>query len=659
MNINEIINNKILELQSLKLKRDNINNELNEINKFLEIINKLDKDMLSLNISKLKELLEKNNYYVSDIDKLFNNINNLIEFYVIKKDTILKLPTIYELKLNEIKDYLKEIKNKLENDLIDDLGNDEDLDNLKQILLIINGDKEIELSNKLLKTLYKYIITQLDDKEKINLYELLLNNKSDKKDLTEDLISSDDKVNSVDDIINLFEKCHSLSTVKRYINDNSEELMQVTNLNNSKQILKFLDEKGLLFYFDDIALIYVACYGNIENIKEVYEELLKINNSIGEELDFKPFCDIASVPMWLNTPNVSIEPYKKGAKTNEIIYPKNIKNKYLNISNIRTNIELIMGNLDLFNLDNLTKEKIYKNAIVRLVPPYVLKKNIVLARTYNLTNLNLSAVKNDMEKRINYAIELGLMKTPKLNSFIYVSNVTSMLSGSSDKLRKQFKGLAYFEYYTSNLSNFAENEFAYYTGILSNLGLNSLYRDFYNSDHSVSDHKQSIGYNKSNNYLDGFVNKDIIENGKYETDENGKTRVVIEGLKNYSEYSQVIDDFNNKYSNFNEKYFDPEIVYEPVIIEFERDFGIKDVETEDMIDSTFFKDEFVYKFKNKIISRYRVLRNATILKEKYGYLNKDLLLASILKDSFITEKEYKELRESQLFNELGFFESRS
>ena len=51
------------------------------------------------------------------------------------------------------------------------------------------------------------------------------------------------------------------------------------------------------------------------------------------------------------------------------------------------------------------------------------------------------------------------------------------------------------------------------------------------------------------------------------------------------------------------------------------------------------KNEYLYKLGNTLISRYKVLHNATILKGYYGYLDKDMLMSSIVRNSFLNEDD--------------------
>ena len=58
------------------------------------------------------------------------------------------------------------------------------------------------------------------------------------------------------------------------------------------------------------------------------------------------------------------------------------------------------------------------------------------------------------------------------------------------------------------------------------------------------------------------------------------------------------------------------------------------------------KNEYVYMFGDRIISRYKVLHNASILKGIYGYLDEDMLLTSIVKNSYLNEEALKNIQAS-------------
>jgi hypothetical protein len=57
-------------------------------------------------------------------------------------------------------------------------------------------------------------------------------------------------------------------------------------------------------------------------------------------------------------------------------------------------------------------------------------------------------------------------------------------------------------------------------------------------------------------------------------------------------------------------------------------------------------NEFVYMFDDRIISRYKVLHNASILKSMYGYLSRDMVLTSIVRNSFLDSDSFQKIYSS-------------
>ena len=654
--ISNVIENKIIELERLLSQKDSINDELKTVNSFLEILNKLNEEMLYLDIPSLMRLLEKHNFEVNNLNELFTNVNILIEYYT-NKGMVLKLPSAYGIKIDEIKNNLKEIKNKLENSLIDIFPSEQEIDLLKKALLIITKeDDEIEITKEMLKVLYEKVIVDLDEDDKISLYELLY-------DYTKKELSEEEKITN--ELIDLFKDNLHFSKIKTFILGNQEELLKILDIEEAKSIINFFKEKGIIYSFDPIALVYVSCYGKYDNIVKVYEELMNIKktyedlikyNNKKEPFPYDSFCNLLTVSSWLNPPIEKTGPSKKGRKPNDfkpVLMPEGIKNKNQNMANISANIKLICGDLSYIDLDSLSIEKLFNNSVIRDVQPYVLRKNLEVAKAFNLHKLNISALKTDIEKRVNYAIELGLLKVPRLNSSVYRASVFATLIDIRQK--NQFEGLPYFEYNTSNLSNFTEKEFAYYTSILSKFGRSEMYKKFYNSNHSINNHRNAKI--DDSNCLVSFLNEEDLDKKENDHDYQHQEGEIIK-IENFKEYASVLDEDENKYISFNGHYFDPEIVYENIVGNFERDFSIKDVDNENEIDNTDERDEYVYMFKNKMLSRYRVLRNASILKQRYGELTADMFLTCIVKDSFITAEEYMYLRNSEFYKEASFIERR-
>jgi hypothetical protein len=86
-------------------------------------------------------------------------------------------------------------------------------------------------------------------------------------------------------------------------------------------------------------------------------------------------------------------------------------------------------------------------------------------------------------------------------------------------------------------------------------------------------------------------------------------------------------------------YIDNSILNDPLIQDLDKNNMVEDIITHgDQVVAR--KNQYVYMFGNRIISRYKVLHNASILKSIYGSLNKEILMTSIVRNSFLDEESF-------------------
>ena len=52
------------------------------------------------------------------------------------------------------------------------------------------------------------------------------------------------------------------------------------------------------------------------------------------------------------------------------------------------------------------------------------------------------------------------------------------------------------------------------------------------------------------------------------------------------------------------------------------------------------ENQFLYNINGRLYSRFRVLRNASILRSIYGKLDNDMLLTSFCKGTFVKQEQY-------------------
>ena len=117
-------------------------------------------------------------------------------------------------------------------------------------------------------------------------------------------------------------------------------------------------------------------------------------------------------------------------------------------------------------------------------------------------------------------------------------------------------------------------------------------------------------------------------------------------ISGYSEYDGYIAEYDSesKREELNtQSYFESSILDDPLIKDLEENNIIMDTLTQNG-QVVSMKNEFIYVFDGRIISRYKVLHNASILKDLYGYLNKDMLMASIVRNSFMDENTFKKIK---------------
>ena len=133
-------------------------------------------------------------------------------------------------------------------------------------------------------------------------------------------------------------------------------------------------------------------------------------------------------------------------------------------------------------------------------------------------------------------------------------------------------------------------------------------------------------------------------------------KIVFYNTKNYSYFKEInIDSLENKDSLLLFKEF--------IIVPCNKGIGIVLIKTKELIQylennysvydqamqdgkTVDIKNEYLYKFGDILISRYKVLSNASILKDIYKVLDNDMLLTCICKDSFLEKDDIEQIKQS-------------
>ncbi len=294
------------------------------------------------------------------------------------------------------------------------------------------------------------------------------------------------------------------------------------------------------------------------------------------------------------------------------------------VDDVLKKVNLIRDNLDLF--DNVSETDLYHYPVIKYTPYKLLKRNINICKTFKLDDIckiKITMLKYDMESKIHTAIELGLFRPPmnsEFGDFDYLPFYQEFNYPSGKRLMHDDEVRNYFSNYIAKLMSMDNKVYAYYSKRIFDLGYSDFYKYFFDNDIFYGQH----------------VDKDTE---LY----NEPTLAFVRGedaIENYSEYSDVID--KNRNISYGDMYYNKEILNNLAIQDLENNNSVYD---ELIIDgnSTKVKNEYLYKFNKKLISRYKVLRYASILKDHYKTVDKNMLLACILKDSFIVDTAYNNI----------------
>ena len=469
-----------------------------------------------------------------------------------------------------------------------------------------------------------------------------------------------DSVN-YDDVVELYKEFLSNVSFKEFLpmlERNKDSITSLIDLDNTREILQFFKDKGILDKFNLLALLKITIHGKANYIKNViYENVMS-----KPEDDIELFFEYALTSVWTRvegTTSYVNAPFRRTKGTtsverdDEISYPvgPTYKELYEGLDILRANSKMFDDRLDFeHGLSGLP--------LIAVTRPWALKKNISLCKIFNLGLLEPVPITcvglSDIEDKINLAVELGLLNPPYNKAFNAIDD--TIVKNEEFKVRNKIMRRYnhsirnYYQRYMSKLSMRSINDFAYLFYLLQEEGYNSKgYSAFYNKFFSYN----QAGKGNEEIFADlktGRKKIDDIVSENFITDYSNSSTYI----KDYDEYDNCISDYNynDKFDNTKIKnYIDDSILEEPLIKKLEENNMVFDeyvINDEKKI----IKNEFVYMFGGRIISRYKVLRNASILKNNYGYLNEDMLMASIVRNSFINEAVFKNI-ESSLKGERG------
>lgn len=656
MDILKTIENKIEELKKIisdseesNKKEKSIIQEQIRLLEECESVSNDEEKMIGFDFSKVLNLIEQFGYDNKTILKTIEDIKNVLSIRKQLKMSEEELPLdekqIFEYKklINKLKEVKEDLNKKL-NQLPDVEDIKKKISDLEGLLKVFQGGFRrkyytIEMFNTFCEV---FDIFHLPPEQAHELLGLFYNTSNLK------IRQNVDEVN-IEEVISLFAEFFVDTSFKLYeklIRDHKNEVSSKIDLDNAREILQFFKDKNILDKFKRTALLKITIYGKAEYIKEtVYPEIMA---DPSKDIFFED--DLASV--WIKEKgksNYRTSTFrrnggrKKGQET-ELLSPSSYTVDY---DEFRQNVELLRENSNLFG-DKFNLDDPGANIAIKTLPVWVLKKNIELCKLFGLGSISslpaTCVINGNLEDKIHLAIELGLLNPPLNSRFRMIDkDIVRSEQFQTNYNRKKIYNQSirnYFQRYLGMLGITTINEYAYMFYILKEHGYIEFYNEFFSEAHAGKANRAFIEQVKEiatdKDKIDGLVSNNFLID------------YYSNYIDNYGEYDEILNEYNDedKTSEYNgENYFSRDILEDPLIKELESNNTVIDFVTQND-EEVERMNEFVYMFDDRIISRYKVLHNASILKSMYGYLSRDMVLTSIVRNSFLDSDSFQKIYSS-------------
>ena len=383
-----------------------------------------------------------------------------------------------------------------------------------------------------------------------------------------------------------------------------EEIERNINLSSALEILEYMKSVNvnsahtLLEYFTEPTLLTILVYGNKEYVMQRYEQL-----SIDGKL-YQIFFDTSSV--WIN--NLNKKEIRKTKKNSRRLSgqktPGTLKydSQIISYDDMIENERFLQSKGFPVSLTDRTNYKLLKTNPIKIKENYEIYKKYGFFEVAKNSSPSMLGASRLLEK-CDLSVEVGI-----LNGI-----------GSNDKDCNLIK------YAPTRFLNSDKGFFQY----LSYLKLKSRPHEYYGfivnkergggfAKTSISEQMKHVGLgiNCTDKQVFDFITENFVD--------------VSQDIPNYEKYAEIVD-----YSDRIDQ--DEKVLSLPLIVKLENENK---------------KSRFIYMFKDQIISRFKVLRIASILYEQYHTFNEEMLLFAITKGSYINEEVLKNI-ESEISYSLG------
>lgn len=590
-NLYETYNN--FNLENNKEKIESLKEEINKLTNLIEILNKDIKNIKDLQYQDISN-------YISIKEEDLNNIKLVLkakyEANLAVDLTSMQLETIKKLieELVEKKDSLAETlrteeekanKNKEEVSSIE-----EAILNLEYLYEKVNDKEDYSLLNlEDFKTL-SIILEDKDTSSKIKL-DLLSSvieyNETIKKQNKKILVTTD-----IEEVKECFRSFGFNEDMLKYIDRNKEEISRNIDLSNAREILTFLGSKKILDKFSKGALLAIVLYSNENTVSKRYEDL-KERKALFPALFEMPSIWVNNLPKKARARHKSPSSNRGGSGNNHrlrgyanmISYEEMLSNEEY-LTSLGLNV----------SISNKTNIKVLQTSREKI------EENVRTYKTYGFFNRDMSSFPpsafsfSKVADKCDRLVELGLLHNFNINYAVGNSSVINCMREENFALLYKLKR-----------ENSIED---YYNIIFSQY---QRYRQLLNRCLTTKCSKK-FGYNL------GTIEE--IETFKQENFINQMNDTYI---PNASEYEEVITRENP-------------LNYQDDILTDEK---IKTLEEQYRVDN----NPYQYKIGNEIISRLKVLRCYSALKEK-GITDDNAILYSVTRGMYLDEKTFNLIKTS-------------
>ena len=610
--------------------------------------------LLNYDFSNAIKLIENYNFSISNLSKIISDIQTALlvrqQLSLTKEE--MPLEENQESTFKAFVDGLKKVKldlSKKIQSLTETAEEKKKIDNLESLRNILEGTgRRKYVTTDIFSSFYEeFPLLSLPEEEANAFIDAFYQTKN------LNIRQGKEKVD-LNEVIALYREYLSPNSMRFFmglLNDHKNEITTSIDLDNTGEILQFFKDTDLIDKFKRTALLKVSLYGKADYIRDVVYP--KIKSEHPDETDTYFEDELATI--WIKekgTGTYRAKPFRVSRGRGE---NKDTENLYATCHSVDydefwENIKILKANRDLFD-ENAALDDDGANLKLKTLPVWVLKKNIELCRLFGMgviTSVPMTCIeRGDIEDKIHLAIELGLLNPPMSQKFLDIDKqiVRNDEFQSNVKKKKLYNQSIrnYFQRYLSMLSSKSINEYAYLTYKLQVEGYQQFYNDFFSDAHAGKGNPSLITEQEKNIIIDKPRMNDFITN-------NFMIEWYSDFINGYDKYDSIISEYtdSDKKEVFREEgYFDPTILDDDLIKELEENNIVIDTITqnEEVVER---KNEFVYLFGDRIISRYKVLRNASILKEFYGTLNKEMLMTSIVRNSFLDNDSFQLIQKQMM-----------